>query len=174
MDEVEKFSVEEHEEEKSEKEHHGNHHHGNGHHHGSKHHHSGHHHSLKKRSERAAKKEVDKTKRAVRKEVFFRPIMRIAFFVGILLLVVAIVWTMFSPNEQVKNVSTRSDEVTDKVQAEIQINELQAEIESLKKELEEYKEEISNLEEKLRISNNGVDEGSESINSVNEGSETSE
>lgn len=150
MDEAEKFSVDDKSNISSEREHHrhhGEHHHGEHHHSGRSHHHS----ERKSRGHDSQRKVVRDRMREVKWEKFYKPVLRVIFFVAFIVLLVMIVWAIFHPNEQVSEVSQRDYEVTDKVQAGIQIEELHAEIESLKEQLDEYEEKIAELEERLAV-----------------------
>lgn len=168
MDEAEKFSVENLTEERDIKSENMSHHHSSSHHGSGGHHHSGrHHHSGKGRSHHDSQKKVVKSRmREVRWEKFFKPVLRVVFFVAFVALIVMLIWSIFSPNQQVRDASKRDPEITDKIQADIQIEELKAEVESLEAELDEYKDKIDELKERLAIA--GVEDEDNSENSEDE------
>ncbi len=184
MDEAEKFDIEnkspnteDNTDTENKSEHHHS-HHSDSHHSDS--HHSGSHHSGSGRSKsghHSGRSHHGENKndafRKSRKEAAFKLLRRIVFFDVLIILVILIIWALAHPNKNLNEVTTRDTELTDKTQASLQINELQAEIDSLKEKLSEYENEITLLEEKLaaagagesisqKSADNGSDSGSDS------------
>lgn len=179
MDEAEKFDIENkspNTEDNTDTENKSEHHHS----HHSDSHHSGSHHSGSGRSKsghHSGRSHHGENKndafRKSRKEAAFKLLRRIVFFDVLIILVILIIWALAHPNKNLNEVTTRDPELTDKTQASLQINELQAEIDSLKEKLSEYENEITLLEEKLaaagagesisqKSADNGSDSGSDS------------
>lgn len=127
-----------------EKEHSGEHHH---HHHhssgssGKRHHHND-----------SQQKVVRQRLREVRREKFYMPIFRVLFIVGLIVIIIMLIWALFSPSPELGEVSRKETSVTENVRSDIKVSELQAELDALRKRLDEYEKEIASLEEKLAAS----------------------
>ena len=136
----------------------GEHHHSaDGHRHGEHHHHHGGHGS-KKYSGRGGshhdsqQKVVKDRMREVRREKFYKPVLRVFFFVCLVALIIVLIWSILSPNRDSGDYSVDNRNVTETVKSDVKISELEAEIDSLKRRLTEYEKEIAALEEKLAAS----------------------
>ena len=186
MDEAEKFDIENKspntgdntDGEKKSVHHHSGSHHSGSHHSGS--HHSSSHHSSSERSKSSRHsgrshrgESKNDTFRNSRKEAVLNLLRRIVFFDILIILVILIIWALASPNKNLEEVTKRDPEITDKTQASLQINELQAEIDSLKEKLSEYENEIALLEEKLAAAGAG-ENISQKGTQDNSGSDTAE
>lgn len=127
---------------------HGEHHH---------HHHSGGQSSAKysgrSRSHHDSQQRVVKDRmREVRREKFYKPVLRVFFFVCLIVLIIMLVWAIFRPAPELSDASVQNQNVTENVQSSVKISELEAEVNSLKLRLKEYEKEIADLEEKLAAS----------------------
>ena len=125
-------------------------------------HHSHHHHHHHHRHHRRYRDAVEKRRRDAKWSGLYKPVLRIVFFAVLIILLILIVWSVFTPNEQVWEDTTVDVNTTEKVKENIEKEELQAEIESLKSKLDEYEERIDELEELLiseGIEFDNVDDG---------------
>ena len=90
--------------------------------------------------------------REVRREKFYKPVLRVFFFVCLIALIIMLVWAIFRPAPELSDASVQNQNVTENVQSGVKISELEAEVDSLKLRLKEYEKEIADLEEKLAAS----------------------
>ena len=90
--------------------------------------------------------------REVRREKFYKPVLRVFFFVCLIALIIMLVWAIFRPTPELSDASVQNQNVTENVQSGVKISELEAEVNSLKLRLKEYEKEIADLEEKLAAS----------------------
>ena len=90
--------------------------------------------------------------REVRREKFYKPVLRVFFFVCLIVLIIMLVWAIFRPTPELSDASVQNQNVTENVQSGVKISELEAEVDSLKLRLKEYEKEIADLEEKLAAS----------------------
>ena len=131
-----------------------------GEHHGEHHHHhrhsgrqssakySGRSHSHHDSQQRVVKDRM----REVRREKFYKPVLRVFFFVCLIVLIIMIVWEIYRSMSELSDASVQNQNVTENVQSSVKISELEAEVDSLKLRLKEYEKEIADLEEKLAAS----------------------
>ena len=129
------------------------------HHHHHSHHHSHHHHHRHRDT-------IEKRKHDAKWTVMYKPVLRVAFFGVLLLLIILIMWSIFTPNEQVWENASVDNNATQKVKEHVEKEELQAEIDSLKSKLDKYEERIDELEE-LLISE-GIEFDSDNLSDVEE------
>ena len=142
---------------KSEKQEHSHHHHSHHHHHHSHHH-----------RERDA---VSKRKRDAKWSGLYKPVLRIAFVGVLIILIILIVWSIFTPNEQVWEKASIDTNATEKVKEHIEKEELQAEIDSLNSKLDKYEERIDELEELLISEGIEFDSETESVSGETDNAE---
>ena len=129
------------------------------HHHHHSHHHSHHHHHRHR-------DDVEKRKRDAKWTGLYMPVIRVAFFGVLLLLIILVIWSVFTPNEQVWENASVDNNATQKVKEHVEKEELQAEINSLKSKLDKYEERIDELEELLI--NEGIEFDSNNLSDVEE------